>query len=57
MLAYGASLALLWRNKTFGREDAIAELIIFGIAFPLLAWLGTLRRGRSRSLSAAARAK
>jgi len=43
MVAYGASLALLWRNKTFGREDAIAELIIFGIAFPLLAWLGTLR--------------
>ncbi len=43
MLAYGASLALLWRNKTFGREDAIAELIIFGLAFPLLAWLGTLR--------------
>jgi membrane protease YdiL (CAAX protease family) len=43
MAAYCASLALLWRNKTFGREDAIAELIIFGIAFPLLAWLGTLR--------------
>lgn len=41
--AYGASLALLWRNKTFGREDAIAELILFGFLFPLLAWLGTLR--------------
>ena len=43
MAAYGASLALLWRNKTFGREDAISELVLFGIAFPLLAWLGTLR--------------
>ena len=43
MAAYGASLALLWRNKTFGREDAVAELVIFGVAFPLLAWLGTLR--------------
>lgn len=41
--AYAASLALLWRNKTFGREDAISELVLFGFAFPLLAWLGTLR--------------
>ena len=41
--AYAASLALLWGNKTFGREDAISELVLFGIAFPLLAWLGTLR--------------
>lgn len=43
MAVYAASLALLWRNKTFGREDAIAELILLGFAFPLLAWLGTLR--------------
>jgi membrane protease YdiL (CAAX protease family) len=41
--AYAASLALLWRNQTFGREDAISELVLFGFAFPLLAWLGTLR--------------
>jgi membrane protease YdiL (CAAX protease family) len=41
--AYAASLALLWRNNTFGREDAIAELIIFGLAFPLLGWFATLR--------------
>lgn len=40
---YGASLALLWRNKSFSHEDAIAELIIFGLAFPLLAWVTTLR--------------
>jgi membrane protease YdiL (CAAX protease family) len=41
--AYGASLALLWRNNAFGREDAISELILFGFAFPILAWLGTFR--------------
>jgi membrane protease YdiL (CAAX protease family) len=43
IVVYGVSLALLWRNKTFGREDAISELILFGFAFPLLAWLGSLR--------------
>ena len=43
LAAYGASLALLWQNKSFGRADAIVELIIFGIAFPLLAWVNTLR--------------
>lgn len=42
IVVYALSLALLWRNKTFGREDAISELILFGFAFPLLAWLGSL---------------
>jgi membrane protease YdiL (CAAX protease family) len=41
--AYVVSLALLWRNNTFSREDAIAELIIFGFGFPVVAWLTTLR--------------
>lgn len=41
--AYGVGLAVLWRNPQFGHEDAIAELIIFGLAFPLLAWVTTLR--------------
>jgi membrane protease YdiL (CAAX protease family) len=41
--AYGASLALLWPNKNFGHGDAIAELLIFGVAFPVVAWLATLR--------------
>jgi membrane protease YdiL (CAAX protease family) len=41
--AYGASLALLWPNKSFGHGDAIAELLIFGVAFPVVAWLATLR--------------
>jgi hypothetical protein len=35
--AYGASLAILWRNKTFAPEDAISLLVIFGLALPLLA--------------------
>ena len=43
IVGYCASLALLWQNKSFGRGDAIAELVIFGIAFPFLAWVATLR--------------
>lgn len=43
IVVYGLSLSLLWRNKTFGREDAISGLILFGFAFPLLAWLGSLQ--------------
>lgn len=41
--AYGISLAVLWQNKSFAPEDAIVELVIFGLAFPLLAWVATLR--------------
>jgi uncharacterized protein len=40
---FGASLALLWRNPAFGREDAIGGMVIFGIGFPLLAWATTLQ--------------
>jgi membrane protease YdiL (CAAX protease family) len=43
MAAYGVSFAILWRNKTFAPEDAIVMLIIFGLVFPLLAWVTTLR--------------
>lgn len=43
LAAYGISLAVLWRNPSFGHEDAIAELVIFGLAFPLLAWITTWR--------------
>src|SRR6478735_5589541 len=43
LAAFVLSLAILWRNPGFGREDAIGGLIIFGIAFPLLAWLTTLK--------------
>jgi membrane protease YdiL (CAAX protease family) len=41
--AFVVSLAVLWRHPGFGREDAIGGLIIFGIIFPLLAWVTTLR--------------
>jgi membrane protease YdiL (CAAX protease family) len=40
---FGPSLALLWRNPAFGREDALGGIIIFGIGFPLIAWVTTLR--------------
>lgn len=39
---FGASLALLWRNPAFGREDAMSGMVIFGIGFPLIAWVTTL---------------
>jgi hypothetical protein len=51
LAAFGASLAILWRNPAFGREDAIGGIVIFGIAFPLLAWATTLR-ARPRNLIA-----
>lgn len=41
--AFAVSLAILWRHPNFGRGDAIGGLIIFGIIFPLLAWVTTLR--------------
>lgn len=40
---FALSLAILWRHPNFGREDAIGGLLIFGIIFPLLAWVTTLR--------------
>jgi membrane protease YdiL (CAAX protease family) len=43
LAAFALSLAILWRNPGFGREDAIGGIVIFGIAFPLLAWVTTLR--------------
>ncbi len=42
-LAYGLSLVVLWQNATFEPGDAISVLIIFGLIFPLLAWVTTLR--------------
>jgi membrane protease YdiL (CAAX protease family) len=43
MVAFAVSLAILWRHPNFGREDAVGGLIFFGIIFPLLAWVTTLR--------------
>jgi membrane protease YdiL (CAAX protease family) len=52
LAAFAVSLAILWRNPSFGREDAIGGIIILGIAFPLLAWVTTLR---ARPLAVTAR--
>ena len=41
--AYGISLIILWQNKTFPPGDAISILLIFGIIFPLFAWVTTLQ--------------
>ena len=52
LAVFTLSLAILWRNPNFGREDAMSGIIIFGIAFPLLAWVTTLR---ARPLTVTAR--
>ena len=52
---YGASLVILWQNKSFAPEDAISLLVIFGIAFSLLAW-GTTIRARPLTLTVHRRA-
>src|SRR5947207_1767761 len=41
--AFTVSLAILWRHPDFGREDALSALIIFGIAFPVVAWLASFK--------------
>jgi membrane protease YdiL (CAAX protease family) len=43
LATYGISVAILRQNKTFEPGDAISVLIIFGLIFPLLAWVTTLR--------------
>jgi hypothetical protein len=43
VLLYAASIFLLWGNKNFEHEEALSELILFGLAFPFLAWLATIR--------------
>jgi len=36
-------LLVLSQRAEFSISDAMVELVIFGIAFPLLAWLATIR--------------
>jgi len=43
IVLYIGSLFVLSRRTEFSISEALMELIIFGIAFPLLAWLGTIR--------------
>ena len=43
LILYACAFAVLLRNESFDATDAIVVLIIFGIAFPLLAWFATRR--------------
>src|SRR6266705_4326358 len=43
IVLYIGSLFVLSRRTEFSISEALIELIIFGIAFPLLAWLATIR--------------
>src|SRR5438876_12128878 len=40
---YAGGLAILWQNKNFEPGGALIVLVLFGIIFPALAWLATLR--------------
>jgi membrane protease YdiL (CAAX protease family) len=43
LLLYACSLAVLLRNKNFELNGALIVLVLFGIIFPGLAWLATVR--------------
>jgi CAAX protease family protein len=43
LILYACAFAVLLRNKSFGAGDAVVVLIVFGIAFPLIAWVATRR--------------
>jgi uncharacterized protein len=43
LILYACALAVLLRNKSFDAGDAVVVLIVFGIAFPLIAWITTRR--------------
>jgi membrane protease YdiL (CAAX protease family) len=43
LVLYGASFALLLRNRNFEPGGALIVLLLFGIIFPALTWLATIR--------------
>src|SRR5215813_11763774 len=43
LILYLCAFAILLRNKSFEATDAIVVLIVFGIAFPFIAWIATRR--------------
>ena len=43
IVLYTGSLFVLSQRAEFSISEALIELVIFGIAFPLLAWLATMR--------------
>src|SRR5258708_11011058 len=42
-ILYVCAFAILLRNKSFDAAGAVVVLIVFGIAFPLIAWIATRR--------------
>jgi CAAX protease family protein len=42
LVLYGASFAMLLRNRNFEPGGALIVLVLFGIIFPALAWLATI---------------
>jgi len=43
LILYVCALALLLRNKSFDATGAMLVLIVFGMVFPLIAWIATRR--------------
>jgi uncharacterized protein len=43
LILYACSFTVLLRNKSFDATGAIVVLIVFGIVFPLIAWIATRR--------------
>src|SRR6267378_1398874 len=43
LILYACAFAVLLRNKSFDAMGAVLVLIVFGIAFPLIAWIATRR--------------
>ena len=43
LILYVCAFAVLLRNKSFDATDAVVVLIVFGIVFPLIAWIATRR--------------
>jgi uncharacterized protein len=43
LILYVCAFAVLLRNKSFDATGAVVVLIVFGIAFPLIAWIATRR--------------
>ena len=41
LILYVCAFAILLRNKSFDATGAIVVLIVFGIVFPLIAWIAT----------------
>jgi membrane protease YdiL (CAAX protease family) len=43
LILYVCALAVLLPNKSFDATSAVVVLIVFGVAFPLIAWIATRR--------------